>query len=132
MHSFLDFAEPHAQAMLWVQVYGMPVAFLIRSVILTVRLGRESVENRGKNALRAVANLLFAISCLVFSFSAPAAAISFSVGVGLSIKAFIIARAQAIEIGEQVKLARGLTAKQRSIPVSIRNSRLGKPRNQAR
>lgn len=127
MHSFLDLAEPHVQTILWVQVVGMPIAFIVRAFILLVRFLREPAENRTKNALRIGANLLFALSCWVFSRSEPVAAISFAGGVGLSIKAFIIARAQAIEIGKKVIAARNANA---SRQISIRDSRLSKSRQQ--
>jgi hypothetical protein len=130
MHSFLDLAEGHTQTMLWVQVYGMPIAFIVRAIVILVRYIREPAENHAKYALRIAANLLFAASCWGFPHSKPLAVIAFVVGIGLSIKAFTIARAQAIIIGESVKAARRAQAKPASIPVSIKNSRLGKRRSQ--
>jgi uncharacterized paraquat-inducible protein A len=95
MHSFFNFHNPQLQSLLWVQVIGMPIAFLVRAVILIVRAIREPA-NRHKHALRAVSNVLFAVSCWIFSVYKALAVICFAIGIGLSTWAFMIARAQAI------------------------------------
>lgn len=104
MHSFYSFIDPRTfQSLLWVQVVGMPIAFLVRATVLFVRAHRED-QSRLKHTIRAVSNILFAASCWTFSVSWQLAAACFATGVGISIWAFTIARAQAIKCSPAVKV----------------------------
>jgi hypothetical protein len=126
MHSLFNFSNPQIQSLLWVQVIGMPIAFLVRATVLLVRAFREPIENRKKHLIRAVSNVLFAVSCWVFSFSHVDAAICFASGIALSIWAFTIAREQAIRNAPP----RAARPKLPAPPISIRNSRLARLRRQ--
>jgi hypothetical protein len=95
MHSFLDVFKPSMHDMLWIQVLGMPIAFLIRAIVLVVRSVREPAS-RKKHGIRAISNVCFAASCALFSFTHVLAILSFVVGIGLSIWAFMVAKAQAM------------------------------------
>jgi hypothetical protein len=88
--------NPQIHSILWIQVIGMPIAFLVRTVVLVVRAVREP-ESRKKHTIRAVSNVLFAASCWTFSHLWLLAAICFTTGIGLSIWAFLVAREQALK-----------------------------------
>lgn len=114
MHSLIDFSIPQIRTILWVQVIGMPIAFLLRATVLVVRAVREPAENRKKHIIRAVSNVLFAVSCWTFGISRIIAIVCFSSGIGLSVWAFVIAKKLAIQIAQPSDSVKVLSASQMS------------------
>ena len=88
----IDRQDPHLQALLWTQVIGFPVAFMVRAVVLAFRSTREPAQARQVQWLRAVSNVFFALTSALFPFSVLAGVGTLTLGVGLTVRAFALAR----------------------------------------
>ena len=122
MSGFLDLNNPMIRAMVFVQVIGFPLAFLIRAAMHAYRAKRQTGKERTISVTRVAYYVCFALMSIGFYFYKPVGIIFFVAGLGLLVRQFYLSRKSSV--AEAVKAA---PAK----PISIRSTRLTKRRVQS-
>ena len=95
MSEFLDLNNPMIKAMIFVQVIGFPLAFLIRAGIHAFRSRRQGDALKAISLTRSAYYVCFALTSVGFYFFKPAGILFFVAGIALLSWQFVLSRRNA-------------------------------------
>jgi len=117
MSGFIDFSNPMIRAMVFVQVVGFPLAFLVRAGIHAFKARRQVVPLKTISLIRVAYYVCFALMSVSFYFVRPAGVAFLVVGIGLLMWQNVLTRKNS---------AADIKMPAPHKPISIRASRLSK------
>jgi hypothetical protein len=117
MSEFLDLKNPMILALVFVQVIGFPIAFLVRAVVHAIKAKNDAVPGRAISLTKAAYNVCFALTSIGFCFSKPVGIVFFVIGAGFLMRQFVLTRQSDLS-KVQIKTA--------PKPISIKSTRLRK------
>jgi len=117
MSGLIDFSNPMIRAMVFVQVIGFPLAFLVRAGIHAFKARRQVVPTKTISLIRVAYYVCFALMSVSFYYFRPAGVLFLAVGIGLLVWQNMLTRkSSAVDI----KMPHPHK------PISIRATRLSK------
>ena len=117
MSEFIDLHNPMILALVFVQVIGFPIAFLVRALFHGIKAKNEAPPARAISLTKAAYNVCFALTSICFCLFKLAGIVFFVVGAAFLMRQFALTRQSDL-----VKIAAQAPKK----PISIKSTRLRK------
>jgi hypothetical protein len=117
MSEIIDLHNPMIVALVFVQVIGFPIAFLVRAIVHGIQAKRETGAARAISMSKTAYNVCFALTSIGFCLFRPAGVIFFLIGAAFLMRQFVLTRQLDVSKIEVAAIQK---------PISIKSSRLRK------